>query len=377
MTDLVPFLNARIQGLDKLYRSGGKPALKTMFGKGSKSDKKAFGRFVAVVGALTAVSALLYLRNKDDEDYRKLEDWQRDSYWVVKVGENMFFIPKPFEVGAIATMGERLLEQFVDPTVGGEKLASRMGHMLTDTFAFNPIPQVVKPLYELGANENTFTGRPIEDQSMSRLSPSLRSRPETSRLADAASRGIETALDVVGGKMMALSPVQIDHLIQGYAGAVGAGAVGLADTIWRRASGEELPARRWSEYQPVKRFYKDLTLEDNYTRYGTDFYNALKKADQAYADMQHLIKYGEEERAAAVEEKQGDQLAMRSTLNKVNRSMSRINAEMKRIQMDKGMSSEAKRLELDRMRSMRNLITEEIGKELEKEKVLKRASGKP
>lgn len=377
MTDLVPFLNARIQGLDKLYRSGGKPAIKTLFGKGTKSDKQAFGRFVAVVGALTAVSALLYLRNKDDEEYRKLEDWQRDSYWVIRFGENMFFIPKPFEVGAIATMGERLLEQFVDPTVGGEKLASRMGHMLTDTFAFNPIPQVVKPLYELGANENTFTGRPIEDQSMQRLSPSLRSRPETSRLADAASRGIETTLDLVGGKQLALSPVQIDHLIQGYAGAVGAGAVGLADTIWRRASGEELPARRWSEYQPIKRFYKDLTLEDNYTRYGTDFYNALKKADQAYADMQHLIKYGEEDRAAAVEEKQGDDLAMRGTLTKVNRTMSRINAEMKRIQMDKGMSSEAKRLELDRMRSMRNLITEEIGKDLEKERVLKRASGKP
>lgn len=376
MTDLVPFLNARIQGLDKLYRAGGKPAIKTLFGKGSKSDKQSFARFVAVVGALTAVSALLYLRNKDDEEYRKLEDWQRDSYWVIRFGENMYFIPKPFEVGAIATMGERLLEQFVDPTVGGEKLASRMGHMLTDTFAFNPIPQVVKPLYELGANENTFTGRQIEDQSMQRLSPSLRSRPDTSRLADAASRGIETSLDLVGGKQLALSPVQIDHLIQGYAGAVGAGAVGLADTIWRRASGEELPARRWSEYQPIKRFYKDLTLEDNYTRYGTDFYNALKKADQAYADMQHLVKYGQEERAAAVEEKQGDQLAMRGTLTKVSRTMSRINAEMKRIQMDKDMSSEAKRLELDRMRSMRNLITEEIGKDLEKEKVKRGGGGK-
>lgn len=377
MTDLVPFLNARIQGLDKLYRSGGKPALKTLFGKGTKSDKQAFGRFVAVVGALTAVSALLYLRNKDDEDYRKLEDWQRDSYWVIKIGEGMYFIPKPFEVGAIATMGERLLEQFVDPTVGGEKLASRMAHMLTDTFAFNPIPQVVKPLYELGANENTFTGRPIEDQSMQRLSPSLRSRPDTSRLADAASRGIETSLDLVGGKQLALSPVQIDHLIQGYAGAVGAGAVGLADTVWRRASGEELPARRWSEYQPIKRFYKDLTQEDSYTRYGTDFYNALKKADQAYADMQHLIKYGQEERAVAVEEKQGDDLAMRGTLTKVNRSMSKINAEMKRIQMDKDMSSESKRMELDRMRSMRNLMTEEIGKDLEREKMLKRGAAKP
>ncbi|MNV51713.1 hypothetical protein D3C71_1437690 [compost metagenome] len=78
-----------------------------------------------------------------------------------------------------------------------------------------------------------------------------------------------------------------------------------------------------------------------------------------------------------MEEKQADQLAMRSTLNKVNRSMSKINAEMKRIQTDKSMSAEAKRMELDRMRSMRNLMTEEIGKELEKDRAARRASGKP
>ena len=367
--DVVPFLNARIQGLDKLYRSGGKPALKTMFGKGSASDKKAFARFAAVVGALTAFSVMLYLRNKDDEDYRKLEDWQRDTYWVIKIGENMFFIPKPFEVGSIATMGERLMEQFVDPTVGGEKLASRAGHMLMDTFSMNPIPQAFKPVIELGMNENSFTGRPIEDQSMSRLSPSLRARPDTSRLAEASSRGVESALGVVGAGNSALSPVQIDHLIQGYFGAVGSTAVGLADTLWRRAQGESLPARSWDEYQPVKRFYKDLTKEDNYTRYGTDFYTALKKADQAYADLKHLAKFGEEEKAVALENKKADVLAMRSTLVGVNRNLARINAEMKRVQMDKEMDGAGKRMELDRLRSMRNLITEEVGKELEQQKV--------
>lgn len=374
MTDLVPFLNARIQGLDKLYRTGGKPAIKTMFGKGSKADAKSFARFAAVTGALVMMSTLLYLRNKDDEEYRKLEDWQRDTYWVIRFGENMIFIPKPFEVGAIASMAERATEQFVDPTVGGDKFAKRLGHMLTDTFAFNPIPQVIKPLYELGANENTFTGRPIEDQSMQRLSPSMRSRPETSRLADAASRSIESSLDLVGGKQLALSPVQIDHLIQGYTGAVGATAVGLADTIWRRASGEELPARRWSEYQPIKRFYKDLTLEDNYTRYGTDFYTALKKADQAYADFQNLVKYGQDERAAALQDKKGDLIGMRGSLAKVQRTMSRINGEMKRIQMDKEMSGESKRIELDRLRSLRNLITEQTGKDLEQQKVKRDAA---
>jgi hypothetical protein len=373
-TDVVPFLNARIQGLDKLYRSGGKPTLKVLFGKGTKSDKQAFARFAAVVGALTAFSVMLYLRNKDDEDYRKLEDWQRDTYWVIKIGGNMFFIPKPFEVGSIATMGERLMEQFVDPTVGGDKLASRALHMLSDTFAMNPTPQAIKPVLELGYNENTFTGRPIEDQSMTRLSPSLRARPDTTRLAEASSRGIESALDVIGARNSALSPVQIDHLIQGYLGAVGSTAIGMADTFWRGAQGEELPARSWDEYQPVKRFYKDLTKEANYTRYGTDFYNALKKSDQAYADLQHLAKYGEEEKAVALEGKQADVLALRGTLNKVNRDMSRINAEMKRIQVDKDMDGGTKRLELDRLRSMRNLMTEEIGKDLEQQKTAKRAS---
>jgi hypothetical protein len=374
-TDVVPFLNARIQGLDKLYRSGGKPALKTLFGKGTTSDKQAFARFATVVGALTAFSTLLYLRNKDDEDYRKLEDWQRDTYWPIKIGNSMFFIPKPFEVGSIATMGERLAEQFSDPTVGGDKFASRAMHMLSDTFAMNPTPQAIKPVLELGYNENTFTGRPIEDQSMSRLSPSLRSRPDTTRLAEASSRGIESALDVIGAGNSALSPVQIDHLIQGYLGAVGSTAIGMADTFWRGAQGEELPARSWDEYQPVKRFYKDLTKEDNYTRYGTDFYNALKKSDQAYADLQHLAKYGEEEKAAELEQKEGDALALRSTLNKVNKDMSRINAEMKRVQVDKEMDGKTKRLELDRLRSMRNLMTEEIGKDLEQQKTAKRASG--
>lgn len=367
--DVVPFLNARIQGLDKLYRTGGKPAIKTLFGKGTKADAKSFARFSAVTGALVMMSTLLYLRNKDDEEYRKLEDWQRDTYWVIRIGENMYFIPKPFEIGAIASMAERLAEQFVDPTVGGDKFAKRLGHVFLDTFAFNPTPQAIKPLTELYTNVNAFTGRPIEDQAMKRLSPSMRSRPETSRLADAASRGIETSLDLVGGKQLSLSPVQIDHLIQGYAGAVGATAVGLADTIWRRASGEELPARRWSEYQPIKRFYKDLTLEDNYTRYGTDFYTALKKADQAYADFQNLVKYGEEKKAVEMQDKQGDLIAMRGSLAKVQRTMSRINAEMKRIQMDKEMSSESKRIELDRLRSLRNLITEETGKDLEQQKV--------
>jgi len=371
LIDLVPFLNARIQGLDKLYRSGFKPGAKVIAGTATAADRKSFARFAAVTGALSLLSMLLYLRNWDDEEYRKLEDWQRDTYWFIRFGDNAFFIPKPFEVGAIATLAERGLEQFMDPTVGGNKFGERLWHMLTDTFALD-MPQMVKPVYELAANRNTFTGRPIEDIGMQRLSPSQRFRPDTSRLAEAISRGMEA---VVGDA--ALSPVQIDHLIAGYLGQVGAGTVATADVLWRRAMGEQLPARRWSEYQPIRRFYRDLGMPAPYTRYSTDFYNALKEADRAYANVQHLLKYQEYERAAALEEKESDKLAMRKQLNKVARDLSKINAQMRQIQIDKTMDSEQKRYELDRLRELRNMITESVGKALEEERARKGAAERP
>lgn len=374
LIDLVPFLNARIQGLDKLYRVGVKPGFRVLTGKGSRADKLAFARFAAVVGALSAVSMALFLRNHDDEEYRKLEDWQRDTYWVVRIGDGMYFIPKPFEVGAIATMAERALEQFVDPAVGGDKFAERLGHMLTDTFAFDPIPQALKPLYELGVNEDTFTGRPIEGLGDQRLSPSLRTRPETSRFAEYLSLGMEGGFGAVspGARDFALSPLQIDHLVRAYTGQVGSYAVGLADTMWRRAAGEEKPARHWYEYQPIRRFYKNLADEDNYTRYGTLFYDTMKRADRAYSDLMALEERGDVIRAADLEEREGLYLALRKTLNVARRDLSKINRDMRAIRQDKEMSGEAKRLELDRLRAIRNMITEDIGLMIEEEEALTR-----
>jgi len=369
ITDLVPFVNARIQGQDKLYRSGIKPGAKILAGKGTKADRQAFARFAIVTGALAMASMALFLSNYDDEEYRKLEDWQRDAYWVVRVGENMFFMPKPFEVGSIATLAERTLEQFVDPTVGGRKFASRFAHMLSETFGLNAIPQIIKPLYELGTNKNSFTDRQIEPQGMSRLSPSLRSTPSTTRLAEGASAAMESTLRVAGAESWALSPLQIDHLIAGYTGQIGASSVAMMDTMWRRAHGEQAPDKKWSEYQPIKRFYKDLSSEDNYTRYGTDFYDALKKADLAYSNVQHLQKMGEFEQAAKNIERDQKQLGSRGMLKQIESQLTKINAAMKQVQRDTAMSGTDKRKQLDDLRGMRNSITEQGGKMLEQERM--------
>jgi hypothetical protein len=91
-------------------------------------------------------------------------------YWYIRIGNDQFFIPKPFEVGAIATVAERGLEQMVNDSKDGKLFIERMGHVVMDTFAFNPTPQMIKPMIDLYANKDSFTGRDIETMGMDSVS---------------------------------------------------------------------------------------------------------------------------------------------------------------------------------------------------------------
>lgn len=358
---VVPFLNARLQGLDKLYRSGVKPSLLTAMGKGTDGDKAAAARFATVTGALTVASIALYLANADDDEYRKLEDWQKDSYWFFRIGDNAFFLPKPFEVGAIATMAERLTEQMVDDKATGKLFADRLKDMLTQTFSFSPVPQIFQPVLDIYSNKDAFTGRDIESMGMDRLSKGLRSRENTTAAATALS-AVSRALG--DESPVALSPVQADHLIRGYFGTVGATAAGLVDTIWRGATGQESPDKSWSEYQPIRRFYRDLGAPAPYTRYSTLFYEGLREANRVYADVRELQSLGKTDEAREVSTDKRGILAMRLRLNQQQRRISEINKQMETVKRS-GNDGAWKRRELDRLTLMRNRITEQAGMQIE------------
>jgi hypothetical protein len=364
LIDVVPFLNARLQGLDKIYRSGIKPGIRLAFGQGGATDKQAMARFWSVTGAVALATMALFLKNRDDEEYQRLEEWQKDTYWFIRTGEDSaIFLPKPFEVGAIATMIERLTEQAVSDTATGELFRERLGHMLMDTFSFSPVPQMFQPALDVYANYDAFTGRPIESMGMERLSPSLRTRGNTTALAKGLSKVTETISGADG--QLTLSPVQIDHMISGYFGSVGAWVAGIGDTIWRTANGEVAPDKFWYEYQPVKRFYKNLGDEDKYTRYGTVFYEALKESNRVFADIQEYQALGDLESAVEVMRENRQTLALRQTLNRVQRQLTKINQAMEKVYRMPGESA-YKRRELDRLRAMRNRIQESVGRELER-----------
>lgn len=362
---VVPFLNARLQGLDKIYRSGFKPALLVAMGQGTASDKQAAGRFAAVTGALTLASLALYMANKDDEEYQKLEEWQKDTYWFFRIGDHAFFLPKSFETGAIATLAERIAQQFMDDKATGELFRERLGAMLMETFSFNPVPQMFQPALDVYANRDSFTGRPIETAGMERLSPGLRARDTTTAPARALSAVSRLAGD---DSPVALSPVQADHLISGYLGSVGASAAGMIDTIWRTASNQPAPDKRWYEWQPIRRFYRDLGAPAPYTRYSSLFYDGLREANRVYADVMELQKLGREKRALELVEENRGVLVLRQTLSRQQRQLTEINQRMQIVRRS-DWDGARKRQELDRLMVIRNQITEQMGRMVEDARV--------
>lgn len=138
------------------------------------------------------------LAYQDDDDWKKREDWDRDNYWWFKLGGTAFRIPKPFEIGAIGTLAERGVEYFASDEMTGERFTQRLMALIGDNLSMNPVPQLVKPIIDVYANKDSFSGRPIETMGMERLKSEYRYNANTSLTARAASTAGNAVTGMVG-----------------------------------------------------------------------------------------------------------------------------------------------------------------------------------
>ncbi len=353
----LPFLNARIQGLDKLVRSGK--------GKEKGGDLK---RLLAVVGTVTIASILLRLSYEGDEEYDQLEEWQKETYWPIKIGdEGFFFLPKPFEIGAIASIGERITENFIrgmgDEAFGGQTenigfiskyTRDRIFEVLVHQLALDARPQIMKPVFELWQNKDAFTDRQIENLSwqMTNLPNELRARPYTSELALRGSSLLGDVTEYLSGKRdpdAYLSPVQIDHLIKGYFGWLGATTVGLSEVFF---SGDEVkPLKRVPDdlrgLVPIGSFWSSFPPRNN--KHMTLFYEQMNEAvalKAAYDGYKRQFKY---EEAVRVVTDNMDTFRWVKTYNKANDSIQKINKAISFIYETDTMTPKEKRDKLDEL----------------------------
>lgn len=365
VSQLVPFFNARLQGLYKLGRDGVSPTYRVLYNMATGeeldiNDKQKAQRFMVMSSAVMLASMLLYMAFKDDEDFQRREDWDRDNFWWFKAGDTIFRVPKPFEIGALGTIAERSLEQIMDENVEGKVFAQRMHAILMDTFSMNLTPQFAKPLVDLYANKDSFTGAPIETAGMERLSKQERYTDNTSALAKALG-----GISQIGSKVLTfnpeaegISPIQMDYAIKAYLGWVGATAASVSDKAVQPWSDVEKPSKPVIDTLAMG-FIK--TLPETQSKYVSEFYNNSERINQIFADMKRYAEHGEMDKVAKILEENGNEIQLQKVYDKTAKQIAQYRKYIQIITDDKQMSKADKEDQITRTK----ILISELAKSAE------------
>ncbi len=340
LTDVLPFFNARVQGL---YRLG-------------RSDPKR----LAAYGALIAASSLLLaMANSGQDWYDELPDWDKDTYWHFMLGGHHFRIPKPFELGvAFATIPERIF-RYMKGLDRGNKTLERLWANVRDQLSMDPVPQAIRPALNAWANKDTFRDRPIENQSDEGKLPHMRYSQATSETTRVITKVASPITDPLG-----LGPKKLEYLIDGYFGTAGAYALGLSDMAVREIQGHPpRPSLRADDIPVVKAFYRVDPARG--TVFESDLYKMRQEVDEIYRSVNALRKDEKDQEADAMEEKNSAKLDARRTISNATRNLAAVNRDVNAVMLDPGMTPEQKRKELDSLQREKNQIAKEAVKDVE------------
>lgn len=347
ITQTVPFFNARLQGLYKLGRAG-------------KQDIRRLGY---VLGAVSLASLALVLAYEDDDDWKRRSDADRNNYWWFKIGGVAARVPKPFEIGAVGTLAERGYELMFNPEMTGQKFGKNLSELVLSQLSMNPVPQLVKPMMDIYANKDSFTGRDIETLSQQRLRKQDRYDEKSSEVARfLGGLGLPDPTQLVMGRWGTLSPKQFDFLARAYFSWLGAMVTTALDYGIRPALDRgEKPAMQLRDVFLLGNFVE--TLPSNSSSYVQRLYDQSREIEQAYASYRSRLKLGDVEGAQAILAEEQDNIRLRKvTANRV-RAEALINQQLKQVEANQAMTAEEKRARVDALYARRNTIAEAFARQ--------------
>jgi hypothetical protein len=116
-------------------------------------------------------------------------------------------------------------------------------------------------------------------------------------------------------------------------------------------------------------FVKDLP--SNQSKYVTAFYEHSKEINQAYADMRHFAEIGDAKKVEQIITEKGELIAMEKFYDKTAKDLAQIRVAIRVITNDKEKQGDQKREEIDRLKILLGLITEQaenVRKEVKRNK---------
>ena len=321
----IPFFNARIQGLDVLFRSftGKYSAIeKLQEGQTAKELKsKIMTNAILRGGLLVGITMMYYALMHDTDEYKGLSREVRDDNWIIPLPGDIpaLKIPIPFEVGMLfKAIPERLLDEATGALTQGERggvegnVLESIGRQVTTSTAipfFQPGMgfQLLKPIGEVLANKNTYTGTEIVPYYQLNLEKELQSRPSTNEFV----RLLSEAFNV--------SPIQLEHILRGYGGTLGTYVLQLADVTARSVTGTPLMPTNLNSIPVIKRLFIDLDKSGGGLQ--QQFYELRSEVDTMVQTMNKLRADGRFDELSAYRSNMQGLLNIKGQIRSMDRYM--------------------------------------------------------
>ena len=344
LTATIPFLNARLQGLDVINR-----AFKGTYSSNKSAEKGARIRTVIIRGGiLAALSSMYYALVSDDEEYESQPDHVRDNNWIIPTGlakrafgidlDEPLKFPIPFEIGLLfKTLPERIARSY-DGKDNARKSLDAATRAITSTLEVNA-PQIVLPFMEAVTNHNFYTGRGIVPIYLTQLEPALQKRHSTAELAQMI------------GDTLNISPLKVEHVMTGYTGTIGSYVLMATNSLLRDDS-ESGPDRKLSDLPVLKRFLAKKQGTFNQS----EFYDLEKSVKRATQSLSNLEKSGDVDAYYNYLKAKSSVLSIKNDVNYISKRLKELR-DQKNEMLISTMSEDLKESYVDQINKEMNYLT--------------------
>jgi hypothetical protein len=362
LTSTVPFMNAYLQSMDLLYRNA--MGIDNSMGI---SRNEARARLVQQLAVVTAFSMMYALMLSDDDEYNEMDLRQRGRHFIIP-GMDVK-IPVPPEWAAITKVPAEMFVEYIrrqgtpEELYAMEAVKVALGTFAEATMGPTPIPSALKPGVEALMNFSLFTMSPIEGTYQKTLDPSQRSTYRTSEMSKAIA-------EIASAQGFEVSPIMIDHLVQGYFATVGTTLLAATDGILN-------PDRM---DRPLHKMFlaQTFTYDPVGTRIDQEFYDFAEKVMPKVRTLQSL-QSSDPEKAEAYAEKHEEELAVGTYVGAMIQKLGDLRKYEKYLRSNlaakENMTQEQRETALEELRKERSLYLRDV-RELKTE-YYARKSAKP
>ena len=321
---LVPFLNAKIQGMYRLIENEKGDAQKIWT---LGLPKQMFGRGLVVMAASLALAA----KNMADEPER----WDNENpdmkfkydIWYLPNGNRILF-PRAFEIGSVFGALPVFIMDAIrrDDSRDLSKILTDIG---TSTFFFNPIPQAAIPLLGAATNYDFFRARALETAGDRSKLPEERVNRSTSSIAKLI------------GEQAGVSPIRVQYVLEGYSGTIGSSVLAGFDSILASLGMiPNKPAGAFGDPMSMPAIVAGLTGASRFyrsddqtaSRFVGDFYKIKEMTDQLVRSQNMATESRDLDRLAELRGDAGLPLRLRPMVNQASTQINEINKRMARIE---------------------------------------------